>query len=95
MPSAVEGFGLVYVEAAFHAIPSIGLRTTGVGYAILDGQTGLLAEPNDQASLNDAVLKLIEDENLRKALGINARERAVREFAIEGMIDRYERLLCK
>lgn len=41
----VEGFGLVYLEAAAAGLPSVAARVGGVPDAVLEGQTGLLVEP--------------------------------------------------
>jgi len=37
--------------------------------AVLDGQTGLLADPKNQSEVTEHLLKLIEDRNLREAMG--------------------------
>lgn len=48
----VEGYGMVYVEAACAGVPSIAVATGGVNDAIKDGRTGILlngASPTDIA----------------------------------------------
>ncbi len=89
LPSRFEGFGLVYVEASLHGVPSIGYRIGGVPDAILDGETGLLVEPGDVAGLTAGIQQLRLEPHLRERLGAQARERAHRELTAARMADRY------
>ncbi len=89
LPSHMEGFGLVYVEAAFHGVPSIGARAGGVPDVVLDGETGLLVPPGDPDALAAAIACLRDDPELRRRLGEAARARAHAEFTEERMAERY------
>ncbi len=89
LPSHMEGFGLVYVEAAFHGVPSIGAKVGGVPDVILDGETGLLVPPGDPDALAAAIARLRDDPTLRARMGEAARTRAYAEFTVECMADRY------
>ena len=42
---SVEGFGLVYLEAAAHGLPVVAHAVGGVPEAVVDGVTGLLVPP--------------------------------------------------
>jgi len=75
---SVEGFGLVYLEAAAHGLPVIAHDIGGVSEAVLDGLTGLLVPPDRPAQLAAAFEKLIHDEPLRRQLGAAGREWALR-----------------
>ena len=66
---SVEGFGLVYLEAAAHALPVVGHAVGGVADAVIDGETGLLVPPHHPAQLTAAFEKLISDRSLRRRLG--------------------------
>jgi glycosyltransferase involved in cell wall biosynthesis len=74
----VEGFGLVYLEAAAHGLPVVAHDVGGVGEAVRDGQTGLLVPPGRPAQLAAAFEKLIHDPALRKKMGAAGREWARR-----------------
>ncbi len=89
LPSHNEGFGLVFVEAAFHGVPSIGADVGGVPDAIADGVTGLLVPANDCSAIAAAIAKMRDDAPYRLALGSAARDRARKEFTEELMADRY------
>ena len=69
MPSSVEGFGIVYLEASAHGLPIVANRTGGVDDAVVDGQTGLLADPKNQSEVTEHLKTLIKDRNLREAMG--------------------------
>jgi glycosyltransferase involved in cell wall biosynthesis len=66
---SVEGFGLVYLEAAAHGLPVVAHAVGGVAEAVKDGETGLLVPPHHPAQLTAAFEKLISDEGLRERLG--------------------------
>lgn len=89
LPSYNEGFGIVFVEAAFHGVPSIAANVGGVPDAIADGITGLLVPVGDHDAIAAAIVRLRDDAPFRRSLGEAARTRARREFAEELMADRY------
>jgi glycosyltransferase involved in cell wall biosynthesis len=75
---SVEGFGLVYLEAAAHGLPIVAHRIGGVPEAVRNGVTGLLVTPDRPAELAAAFEKLIHDAPLRKRLGDAGRVWAAR-----------------
>ena len=56
-PTSFEGFGLVYIEAAAYGLPAIGSHDNGGEEAVIDGETGFLANSGD----TDDIAKKIED----------------------------------
>jgi glycosyltransferase involved in cell wall biosynthesis len=78
-----EGFGMVYLEAASHGKPSVGSVEGGCGEAIADGITGLAVEPRDPDALAGAIERLLSSFELRRSMGVAARERLRSEFRIE------------
>lgn len=91
----VEGFGIVYLEAAIFRKPSIGGRSGGVPEAILDGQTGALVNPNDADALARVVVQLLRDDRLREELGKNARARTLYEFTWEKQVEKLAQFFKK
>lgn len=79
----VEGFGIVFLEAAACAKPAVGGRSGGVPEAVADGETGLLVSGTDVEELAAAVARLMDSESLRRRLGESGRARAVRDFSWE------------
>jgi phosphatidyl-myo-inositol dimannoside synthase len=75
---SVEGFGLVYLEAAAHGLPVVAHNVGGVSEAVIDGVTGLLVPPDRPAQLAAAFEKLIHDPGLCLQFGSAGREWAGR-----------------
>ena len=75
-----EGFGIVYLEANMHKLPVIAGASGGVRDAVMDGVNGLLVDPNDVSAIGNAIIKLARDENLKKKLGEQGYERAIKDF---------------
>lgn len=78
LDNSVEGFGLVYLEAAAHGLPVIAHDVGGVAEAVIDGTTGLLVPPHRPLQLAAAFEKLIHDPELRQRLGHAGRDFASR-----------------
>ena len=79
LPSHKEGWGLAVTEAAQHAVPTIGYRSSGgLNDSVVDGVTGLLVD--DHGQLVDALERLLTDEVLCTQLGAKAQARSV-EFS--------------
>jgi len=82
LPGDVEGFGIVFLEAALHGKAVIGGRNGGVVDAVADGETGLLVDTTgDAAPLAAALARLLDDPALAHALGARGRARAQAEFS--------------
>jgi phosphatidylinositol alpha-1,6-mannosyltransferase len=87
----VEGFGIVYLEAALAGLPSIAGRSGGAAEAVVDGETGYVVE--DEVRAVAAMLQtLLQDPMLRLKLGAAAKERAKSKFR---WADRWEALKAK
>jgi glycosyltransferase involved in cell wall biosynthesis len=80
LPSYREGFGMTIIEAAACAVPAVASRIYGITDAVEDGKTGLLFPAGDVAALTQALLKLLEDRDLRQQMGEAARVRALELF---------------
>jgi glycosyltransferase involved in cell wall biosynthesis len=72
---SVEGFGLVYLEAASAGLPVIAHRIGGVAEAVRDGITGILVNPGDRAGLAAAIHALAGDPQKRAQFAAGAKER--------------------
>ncbi len=69
VPSEVESFGLVILEAWSHKKPVIAARSGGLPGVVRDGENGLLVPPADVHSLSVAILRLMQDPALASRLG--------------------------
>ncbi len=82
-PSRQEGFGLTISEGMLFGKPVIGSDVGGIPEQIKEGHNGFLFTPGDPQQLADALLKLINNENLRKSMGEKGKELATRMFTVE------------
>ena len=64
---ALEGFGMVFIEASACGIPVIGALDTGAEAAIKDGETGLLVQGTPEA-MAEAVERILEDPALQELM---------------------------
>ncbi|HSJ26471.1 MAG TPA: glycosyltransferase family 4 protein [Longimicrobiales bacterium] len=83
MPSANEGFGLVYLEAMRAGLACIGGDADAAAEIIVDGQTGLLVRPDDTAALAAAVSRLFLEPELTRRMGDAGAARARRDYTLD------------
>jgi phosphatidylinositol alpha-1,6-mannosyltransferase len=76
---AVEGFGLVFLEAQSCGTPVVGTRSGGIPAAIDDGKGGWLIEQDDGQKLTDIIRELVRSPESFRTAGTQARERVLRE----------------
>lgn len=79
----VEGFGIVFLEAALAGVASVAGKSGGAVEAVIHEQTGLLVNPTDVDAVLAATLRLLGDEDLRAKLGQRGKERALNDFRWE------------
>lgn len=72
----VEGWGIVFVEAAACGRPVVAGDSGGARESLVDGETGLLVDGNDVDAVADAVASLLEDPARAGAMGTAGRARA-------------------
>ena len=91
-PSAFEGFSLALTEAMSAGLPSIGCKDgVSVNELIVDGENGFLTDPNAN-SYADKLRTLMENDNLRKKMGICAK-RSIVKYAPDNIWDEWEKLV--
>ena len=83
-----EGFGIVFLEAAACATPSVAGRSGGAEDAVADGVTGFVVPPRDTAAVAAALDAVLSDPDLRTRLGQAARARAEAGFSYDALAAR-------
>lgn len=73
MPSHLEPFGIVYLEAAAAGVPSIGTTRGGTATSVGDG--GILVDPEDEDALVEAMVQMT-DPDTAQAYGAAALRRS-------------------
>lgn len=86
MPSLFEPFGRVLIEAMAASRPVVAARAGGVPEIVLDGETGLLVPPGDDAALAEASLALLADPARSRQLGEAGRRRVAEAFSLDAQV---------
>jgi phosphatidyl-myo-inositol dimannoside synthase len=89
MPSVKEGFGIVFVEAMYYGTPVIAGNADGSTDALLQGELGLLIEPDKPKAITEAIQKMIKN---RKAYEPN-HDLLMDNFGYENYKRRLEEML--
>ncbi len=93
MPSRGEGFGLVYLEAMRAGKPVLAARGSAAEEIVVDGRTGLLADPDDREELRGALFRLLDHPGEARRIGEAGFERWRQEYSGERFRERLSPLL--
>jgi len=95
LPSHHESFGLAALEAMACGVVVIATSVGGTREVVDDGVTGFLRPPQDVASWTRTAIEVLRDGELRRRIGVAAREAARTRFcsdvALAAYEDEYER----
>jgi glycosyltransferase involved in cell wall biosynthesis len=97
-PSEFEGLGTALQTAMAAGLPCISTKRGALGEVVESERTALVAEPNGE-KFAAMMLRLINDEGLRKKLGDGGRREVEKRFSAERMVENtilvYEDVLKK
>ncbi|HUJ40886.1 MAG TPA: glycosyltransferase family 4 protein [Candidatus Acidoferrales bacterium] len=94
LPTQVEGFGIVFLEAMYNRLPVVAACASAVPEVVEDGVTGLLAAPGNVGELSAALASLLADSELRGSMGEAGRSRVERLYSFERFAARWERWMA-
>ncbi|MGH9406125.1 MAG: N-acetyl-alpha-D-glucosaminyl L-malate synthase BshA [Terriglobia bacterium] len=92
LPSELESFGLVALEAMACGVPPVCSRVGGLPEVVRDGVDGFLVRVRDVESMAARALDILGDPSRREAMGRAGRERASTLFCTDKIIPLYEQL---
>jgi glycosyltransferase involved in cell wall biosynthesis len=87
MPSLEEGLGTSVLDAMSVGVPVVASRAGGLPEMVRDGVEGLLVPPGDAKALSDALVRVLNDADLRARLSADARRRVDEAFHVDRMVD--------
>ena len=87
LPSQFEGMPMTIIEAMGTGLPVVASAVDGVPDMLRSGESGILVSREPEA-VADAVLQLLQQKDLRKTLGEQAREDS-KQFSAESMAEAY------
>ena len=70
LPSTMESFGIVLLEAWASATPVIALDTPVMSEVVTSGVDGVLVDPDDDQAMADAIIGLLTDQDRAKSMGL-------------------------
>jgi L-malate glycosyltransferase len=88
----LEAFGLVVVQAMACGVAVVAARVGGLPEIVVDGQTGLLAPPEDPAAMAPLIRGLLTSTPRREEMARAALERARLEYPATRFAERHRAL---
>lgn len=88
LPSRWEGMPNALLEAMACGTPSIATRVSGSEDAIVDGENGLLVDPEEPAQMAQALRQLVGDSDLAQKMSEKGRETILRDYQLSRVIER-------
>lgn len=92
LPSDLESFGLVALEAMACSVPCICSKVGGLPEVIQDGVEGYLVAPRDVDTMAARALEILTDPERHQRMGQAGRRRALTQFCSSKIIPQYENL---
>jgi glycosyltransferase involved in cell wall biosynthesis len=94
MPSKKEGFGIVFLEALACGKPVVCGKQDGSVDPVLDGETGILVDPDNTQEIENAILKILRGEVDQHHLdGEYLRTRTLEEYGIDAFRTKVNRFM--
>ena len=93
--SVYEGMPYTILEAMSMGVPVVTTNISGCRELVRHERTGLLVEPGDPPDLARSILRILEDKNLARKMGAEARRVVEREFNVERFIRKTEALYAE
>ncbi len=90
MPSEAESFGLAALEALACGVPVVATRVGGLPELLTDGVTGFLHDVGDVDGMSRSVVKLLQNDDVRRQFSTAARADVEARWRREPMVDQYE-----
>lgn len=94
IPSLYEGLPNLANESQSAGVPVVAANVGGVPESVVDRETGLLFTRGDSAGLADCLERMYSDSDLRNRLGVNGRDRMLKEFSWTNFADTLQRKIC-
>jgi len=91
-PSNEESFGGAALEAMAMNLPVVASDAGGVPDIVINNETGILIPRNDPKALSDALIKLVENTELRTKFGLNGRKRVEQHFEMTSNMKKFEKI---
>jgi glycosyltransferase involved in cell wall biosynthesis len=95
LTSHMEANPVSILEAMATEKPVVATRVGSVPETVLDGVTGYLAKPGDQAGIAARVVELLQNRQKAAAMGRAGREHVVAHWSVQHMVEGYQELIAE
>jgi len=95
LPSIVEEFGRVLIEAMQLCTPVVAANSGGIPEVIKHEYNGLLAKPDDEKEFCKAIERMLFDESLRAKCIKNGHKTTIEKFGIKQYANKIEKIYKK
>lgn len=99
LATRLEASGMVFLEAASAGLPVVATAVGGVPEMLEEGRTGLLVQLDDAQGLRNALVKLIDNPDLRQQMGRAGYERIwddpSSQFTPDALVRRTQEVYCR
>lgn len=93
LPSRLETWGDVLLEAMAYGLPCIGVTGDAMEEIIEHGQAGLIIPPNNTIALAEALTELLQNKSRRQEMGYASRNKVEACYRWTGIVDRLVQIL--
>ncbi len=95
MPTKLEPFGIVFVEAMLYKLPIVSSRIGALPDFVTEGENGYLIEPGDVEALTNALIKLLDDSDKCRQFGERGYILAVEKYTWEKVGERLKKFILE
>ena len=97
LPTYFEGQPISLLEAMAKVMAVIGTAVGGIPQIVTNNQDGILINPKNTQTLSESICKLLDDTEMKKRYGINARARIIQNYnmseRVNGLVAIYKKML--
>ena len=86
IPSLLEGFPMITLEAMAMAKPIIATRIDGITEQIRNGENGLLVPIKDSEALSEAIIRIYNNREMAVKMGKSGRKQVEKTYSIENTV---------
>ena len=92
LPSRVDSFGIVLLEAWQHAKPVVAAAVGGPATLVVHEETGLLVPFDDSGALASALQRLFNEPGLAARMGASGRRTVINQYTWDNCYDAFSRI---
>ena len=93
--SDFEGTSISLLEAMYNSLPVIASKASGITRIVTENKDALMFTTKNAEELKKNLLRICDDNDLKKAISLAAKETYEKNYSYENMINEYIKILNK